>query len=256
MTTYRRAPTVVVVACFLAISAGQSRSQQVEPTLEALKALRRDVTASAPAQGLIPAFNIHADKLLAEWEKKAPPEIQKEIAILRQTDAIERSDAADRLANVGSAANGANRALISMLGDDSLIMPGDIPRLFGAKLFSPSRRAAHALSAIGESAVPALILAACQDFKDVESDAPVYRKQLAIQTIETITGQNFGEDSESWIRWFTTTASPLIIGSGAEESRSRTERVGEVSIPFYKSNEFFWCLVVGAVIVFALRLRK
>ena len=130
---------------------------------------------------------------LAKWEEEAPEDVKEEIRTLREGDHVSRAEAAIRLAKMGPRAQGAIAALIEILGDRILIRPGDFFRLFGAQDFCAGSKAEDCLVAIAEPAIPALICAL--------SRGGQYERHSAANGLARITGQDLGQNCESWMRW-------------------------------------------------------
>ena len=247
----------VLITCLVA-QAQLGPSPAGKDLKAALFDLSSKVAQSASSEGMRQSFDKHASDLLSSWETAAPSEMSQEVVILKKGESVSSSEAADRISKMGVQARGACLALAKTLGDGGLIMPGDIPRLFGAKPFTAGRRAAVALSAMNEAGVVTLIWAVSHDFSDTDARNTEYRRDLGYETLKAITGKDLPANADSWIQWFTSNPESWILVHAATAQDKTTEKdVGHVSIPPWVKNEFFWCLVVGAIIVFFInRARK
>jgi HEAT repeat protein len=107
---------------------------------------------------------------LLQWEAEAPPDVKREIDILRESgDAVGKEDAAARLNKMGKRAQGAILVLIETFRDTRE------PRLDG---HSPAGAAARALGKIGDPAVEPLIAALEDENSDVRFFAAVALKEI------------------------------------------------------------------------------
>lgn len=111
---------------------------------------------------------------------------------------------AEDLANMGSYARGASYKLTLVLGDNALIMPGDIPRIFGATGTSLGQESKEALISIGEWSIISLIMSL--DIKEYKNDSKAYSSDLAktwaCVALNKITDQNLPYFQDIWIAWF------------------------------------------------------
>ena len=160
---------------------------------------------------ILQTFESYTLDLLNKWERNAPQEVKTKIKILHKGELISSADAAIELSEMGAYAKGACMALMNTLGNAYLIRHGDIQRLFGAKDFTAGENAVEAFYAIGEPAVPALILSLYLPFDDPEKTFGEYRKTNANITLQKLSGKDFPYDPLTWITWYTTTQDKITI---------------------------------------------
>ena len=158
---------------------------------------------------------------LLEWEGQAPEEVKKEIGILRTGSAVEKARAAVRLGEKGEQARGAILALMETFRDTTGVRRDPLTPT------SPAKEAAKAVARIGTIAVEPLIEAlkdsnwkvreaaawALGEIKNTRAVEPLIQalkdsdkgvREAAAWALRTITGMEFGEDSDRWMQWWQT----------------------------------------------------
>ena len=127
---------------------------------------------------------------------KILPSVREKIEKLYSQDPKERALAAISLGEIGAGARGAIPFLLGILDDNSHLVSAKYVKDLGYQITTPGKEAAFALSKIGntKAAVESLITALTHTNKIVRMNAS--------EALKEITGQDFGDDSLKWQRWW------------------------------------------------------
>jgi len=250
---------IIPVFAFLLFSCGGKEYPKDNIVKSELKTLRTAVKKayndSITESIKLKIFESYVNDLISKWEQNAPDEVIEKIEILKAGESISSAAATEDVMEMGVFAKGTCKELMNTLGNAYLIRHGDIERIFGAKDFTAGKNAGKAFYAIGEPAIPALILSLYLSFDDEVEEFGAYRKNNAEIILSQLTGKDFGSEPAKWIKWYLTTQDNIVISEVAQSEEVERESTEKESNDYF-DNEFLWALIVGAVIVIFFSFKK